>query len=240
LLVANPAQGGGGGGGTPCWTTAALETEAVNLDAPSVTAVPLVGCQWEMRGRRRLHGPAAAATMDATRAPAGSALAERQLALVPKTGVMRRTNQVTKLAPTGTGNLDADPDRKDFPPGPEGDAAFEAAMNEFTKKHLEDSGVEARTADHRELRVGQFTIDFCGATGHGTFAEWVASREGWHLVIRRDEHGVPLVPKPHIVLDWILKMLNGKWPKGGTSEYADIAVYMVSRRGLHSISARFT
>ena len=61
-------------------------------------ALPLEGCQWEMRGRRRLHGPAAAATMEATQAPAGSALADRQQALVPKAGVMRRTKEVTKVA----------------------------------------------------------------------------------------------------------------------------------------------
>ena len=80
-------------------------------------------------------------------------------------GEFRRTASMVAVAPAGTGDMSAAPDRADYPRGAAGTAAYEAdmIMKALEAGNLDDAGSETRTLDMYEREVGLF--------GH-----WAASR----------------------------------------------------------------
>ena len=60
-------------------------------------------------------------------------VARRERSLMAK-GETRRTASIVAIAPTGTGDMSAVPDRTDYPQGAAGEAAYEADMKAFEAK----------------------------------------------------------------------------------------------------------
>ena len=85
----------------------------------------------------------------------------------------RRSVMVNGVAPGGTMKLHEVPDRADYIYGDEGTASYEADMLEFMAGNIDDDGVEARTLDWRELKVGLFADT--GLRRAGTRSAW----SGW-------------------------------------------------------------
>ena len=81
-------------------------------------------------------------------------LQERRRSLMAKKE-SRRSVMVNGVAPSGTMKLHEVPDRADYIYGDEGTASYEADMLEFMAGNIDDDGVEARTLDWRELKVGK-------------------------------------------------------------------------------------
>jgi hypothetical protein len=108
------------------------------------------------------------------------------------------------VAPAGAGNFSTAPDRPDFQNGAAGDDVFEREMIGWVEGNLNDAGVEARTLDARELKVGMFG-DFAETRGHGKYVEWVLEPLGWKVqpvVV----DGVIAVPRPVMIMDWVLRV----------------------------------
>ena len=49
-------------------------------------------------------------------------------------------------------------------------------MQQYTDENFNQHGVQARTADYRERKVGLFG-DFLERVGHGKYVEWVSNEE---------------------------------------------------------------
>ena len=69
---------------------------------------------------------------------------------------------------------------------------------------INDAGVEARTLDARELKVGMFG-DFAEARGHGKYVKWVLEPLGWKVQPVTVD-GVIAVPRPVMIMDWVLRV----------------------------------
>ena len=175
--------GGGGGGGSA-------------QEAPMLSNGGQTG---ERRGRARLNAPL---TTGAT-AAAGAEFARRSRGL-EAAGEFRRSKSMRAVAPAGGANFSSAPDRTAYAAGEIGDDDFEKDLEGWADSNLNDAGVEARTLDARELKVGMFG-DFAETRGHGKFVEWVLEPLGWKVqpVI---VDGVIAVPRPVMIMDWVLRV----------------------------------
>lgn len=72
------------------------------------------------------------------------------------------------VGPAGGANFSSAPDRPDFGADAEGDDKFGEQMLGWVNGNLNDAGIEARTLDARELKVGMFG-DFAETRGHGKY-----------------------------------------------------------------------
>ena len=95
-------------------------------------------------------------------------------------GEFRRTASMVAVAPAGTGDMSAAPDRADYPRGAAGTAAYEADMKAFETGNLDDAGSETRTLDMYEREVGLFGA-WLERRGHSKAVEWVQEEAGWRL-----------------------------------------------------------
>jgi len=57
-----------------------------------------------------------------------------------------------------------------------GDLMWELDMQQYTDGNFNQDGVQARTADYRERKVGLFG-DFLERIGRGKYVEWVRNEE---------------------------------------------------------------
>ena len=57
-----------------------------------------------------------------------------------------------------------------------GDLMWEMDMQQYTDGNFNQDGVQARTADYRERKVGLFG-DFLERIGRGKYVEWVRNEE---------------------------------------------------------------
>ena len=129
-----------------------------------------------VRGRVRAN----AAELGATGHRGLAALVDREQSLMAK-GEFRPTGTMVAIAPAGTGNMGAAPDRADYPRGAPGTEAYEADMKAFESGNLDDAGSENRTLDMYEREVGLFGYWAYGR-GHEQAVEWVQEEKGWRLV----------------------------------------------------------
>jgi hypothetical protein len=140
-----------------------------------------------VRGRVRAN----AAQLSANGQRGLAALVDREKSLMAK-GEHRRTASMVAVAPAGTADMSAAPDRADYPRGAAGTAAYEADMKAFEAGNLDDAGSETRTLDMYEREVGLFAFWAYGR-GHDQVAKWVKEETGWRLVpIKAD--GVFVLP----------------------------------------------
>ena len=68
------------------------------------------------------------------------------------------------------------PGREQYGPGDDAAAEWAKDMLEFTEDNFEDTGIEVRSMDKRDLEVGLFG-DFLERVEHGKFVEWRANEE---------------------------------------------------------------
>lgn len=168
---------------------------------PVVEAVPMSCDESECRrGRARAN---ARHTM-----PVGTTNNEEfelhKRTLVEK-GEWRRSQKVHEVTPADSAELSAAPDfLRDFASAADGADRFEDAMLDFVDENLQASGMEERTADAKDLKVGLFG-DFLEARGHGKFFEWVREPLGYVLKVVREE-GKPKVVRPVMLMEYILKV----------------------------------
>ena len=169
------------------------------------------------RGRKRANGRLAAGAGGADQR---SEYATQQRTLVEK-GEYRRSRKVHEVAPSGTRNLDEAPDfLRDFGGDNETADAFEQQMLNWVDENLNEGGAEERTLDQKDRNVGLFG-DFLEARQHGSFFEWVSEPTGYVLKSVM-AGGEPLVAKPVMIMEYILKLAIGDGeacPKGGRPEY---------------------
>ena len=136
-------------------------------------------------------------------------------------GEYRRSRKVHEVAPSGTRNLDEAPDfLRDFGGDNETADAFEQQMLNWVDENLNEGGAEERTLDQKDRNVGLFG-DFLEARQHGSFFEWVSEPTGYVLKSVM-AGGEPLVAKPVMIMEYILKLAIGDGeacPKGGRPEY---------------------
>ena len=142
------------------------------------------GVQRVVRGRVRLHG----------KQPASSGLdvdEQRQTSLAERRFV--RTVVKRGVGPCGGADFDACPDRANYPPDVTGDLLWEADMQQYTDENFNQHGVQARTADYRERKVGLFG-DFLERVGHGKYVAWVSNEEqgGYYELKLVMKVGVPV------------------------------------------------
>ena len=142
------------------------------------------GVQRVVRGRVRLHG----------KQPASSGLdvdEQRQTSLAERRFV--RTVVKRGVGPCGGADFDACPDRANYPPDVTGDLLWEMDMQQYTDENFNQHGVQARTADYRERKVGLFG-DFLERVGHGKYVEWVSNEEqgGYYELKLVMKVGVPV------------------------------------------------
>ena len=66
-------------------------------------------------------------------------------------------------------------------------------MQQYTDENFNQHGVQARTADYRERKVGLFG-DFLERVGHGKYVEWVSNEEqgGYYELKLVMKVGVPV------------------------------------------------
>ena len=187
-----------------------------------VTALKTVAAIGVRRGRAKANAP----LPRATEAPKDSEISRRCTALSDQ-AQYRRTLKCSELAPAGAAVFSSAPDTRGMEKDASGimsaaaAAQFEEEMLAFVKDNLDEAGVEMRTVDRRELKAGEFG-DFCNTRGHGKFVEWVLEPLGWRVQAITNDGGEPLVPKPVMIMDWILRMVNGDkevCPKGLRPEY---------------------
>jgi hypothetical protein len=153
----------------------------------------------QLRGRARLNAPL---TTGAT-AAAGGEFARRSRGL-EAAGEFRRSKAMRAVGPAGGANFSSAPDRPDFGADAEGDDEFEEQMLSWVDGNLNDAGIEARTLDARELKVGMFG-DFAETRGHGKYVEWVLEPLGWKVQPVKID-GVIAVPRPVMIMDWVLRV----------------------------------
>ena len=153
----------------------------------------------QRRGRARLNAPLATGVT----AAAGGEFARRSRGL-EAAGEYRRSKAMRAVGPAGGANFSSAPDRPDFGDGVEADDEFEQQMLGWVDGNLNDAGVEARTLDARELKVGMFG-DFCETRGHGKYVEWVLEPLGWKVQPVKVD-GVIAVPRPVMIMDWVLRV----------------------------------
>ena len=154
----------------------------------------------EKRGRARVN----AGVVTSEEIGGVARLQERRKSLMAKRG-SRRAVLVNGVAPGGTMKLQETPDRADYVYGDEGTAAYEADMIEFMAGNIDDDGVELRTLDWRELKVGMFG-DWLKARGHEKALEWVEEEEGWRLQAVRDEKGYLVLPSAISIVEYVFKV----------------------------------
>ena len=121
------------------------------------------------RGRVRLH---------AVQKQILSALddEEEQRKCLAEKGWARRSVVIRGVGGSGAANLEALPGREDFPAGEDGDAEWAEALRLFEEENFEGAGIEVRSMDQRDRKVGLFG-DFLERVGHGKFVEWRANEE---------------------------------------------------------------
>ena len=193
-------------------STEGMGGRLVAVAQPIVTPVASLGVR---RGRERANAP----LPGAGDAPMQSELRRRRTALKDK-GATRRSKLVSELAPAGAAVFQSAPNRADYPMTDLGAKAFEDAMLAFTRGNLDDAGAEMRTLDTRELAAGAFG-HFCDKRGHGSYIKWVPKPTGWAVEPVRVSDEI-VVPTPVMIMDWILRMVNGDkevCPKGYNAEY---------------------
>ena len=142
------------------------------------------GVQRLVRGRVRLHG----------KQPGSSGLdvdEQRRTSLAERRFV--RTVVKRGVGPCGGADFDACPDRAKYPPDVTGDLLWEMDMQQYTDANFNQHGVQARTADYRERKVGLFG-DFLERIGHGKYVEWVSNEEqgGYYELKLVMKVGVPV------------------------------------------------
>ena len=112
-------------------------------------------------------------------------------------------------------------------------------MLEFMNGNLDDDGVEVRTLDWRELKVGLFG-DWLESRGHRKCLKWVEEEAGWRLKPVQSEGGrkkkaFPPSPPPSPLQNSEARILPTSDPRLGTSEVLPpkseprIRVYMYAR-----------
>ena len=119
----------------------------------------------------------------------------------------RPTRKVVAVAPAGAGKFDSMPDRDDYAAGAEGEAAFARDFEQFVESNFDGKGVELRTIDQHELKVGFFGA-WHERCGHGKCVEWQLVEHGWTLA-QVIVDGVPVVPTAAAVMSFVCQMAKG-------------------------------
>ena len=117
----------------------------------------------EVRGRVRLHAVK-------KRASGGLEADDERRKSLSEKGWARRSVVMHGLGPSGADELEAVPGREAYGAGDEGAARWAEDMLEYNENNFNDAGIEVRSLDQRERKVGLFG-DFLERVGHGKFLE---------------------------------------------------------------------
>ena len=87
---------------------------------------------------------------------------------------------MNSVGASGAASFELVPGREQFGPGDDAAAEWERQMLQFTEDNFEDTGIEVRSMDKRDLEVGHVVGlfgDFLERVEHGKFVEWRANEE---------------------------------------------------------------
>jgi hypothetical protein len=134
----------------------------------------------------------------------------------------RRSAVKTGVLPSGVGDLDHMPRRQDYARDEQGALCHEKAFESYIDTTFTSAGIEARTLDQRDRKIGRFG-DWMEETGHGKFVEWVqaAGTSLYTLEVVRDAAGNPRVPSVIAIKEFLVGLANCDklLPKGGRPAY---------------------
>lgn len=110
------------------------------------------------------------------------------------------------------------PGREEYASGDEGAREWEEAILQFQQDNFEEEGVQVRTMDQRDCKVGLFG-DFLERMGHGKFVEWRPDAENgglYKLEVVTKVRADCLACVRQLAFEWVL--VPGRWLRTSTAQ----------------------